>query len=310
MMTSARAAQASYLVLPQHPDPSVTVLAYLCERFPHIEGAIWRDRMSQGLVTWQDGSLIDPTSQYRSCARVYYFREVVAETKIPFKVEILYQDAEIVIAYKPHFLPVTPSGNYVNECLVHRLRIATGIDTLVPAHRLDRETAGIVLLSANPDTRHQYHDLFKSKTINKQYHAIAKLTAELIEQYQVGQLRLPVAWTIENRLKPADPSFLMQVVAGDANTHSEIRLVAVKGNLGLFELSPITGKTHQLRVHMLSLGMPLLNDRFYPELQPKGPDDFERPLQLLARELSFCDPITHIDHHWQVPGLELERWLS
>ncbi|MBV7315286.1 pseudouridine synthase [Shewanella sp. NIFS-20-20] len=309
-MSTARAAQPSYLVLPQSQSHDMTVLSYLCERFPHIAPETWRDRMQQGLVSWQDGSLIDSDSRYRSCARVYYYREVVAETKIPFEVDILYQDPHIVIAHKPHFLPVTPSGNYVNECLVHRLRLATGIDTLVPAHRLDRETAGIVLLSVNPDTRHLYHALFSAKTINKQYHGIARLTPELLALHQSQQLRLPCHWRIENRIKPANPSFLMQIVPGDANSHSEISLVAVAGDLGLFELSPITGKTHQLRVHMLSLGMPLLNDRFYPQLQAKGPDNFNQPLQLLARRLSFVDPVTAKSHDWQVPGLSLQRRID
>ena len=303
-MTTVRAAQPSYIVLPRDVTDKPTVLSFLISHFARIGEEVWRQRVQDGKVHWQDGSLIDEGTAYRPTARVYYYREVVEETRIPFREQILYQDDEILIAHKPHFLPVTPSGNYVNECLVHRLRIHTGIETVSPAHRLDRETAGIMLMSLNPDTRHHYHDLFKSKTITKEYQALARLTPELKQKADVGELQLPIRWTVKNRMKPANPSFLMQLVEGEPNTHSEIALIAVKGEFGLFELSPITGKTHQLRVHMLSLGMPLLNDRFYPELQPKMADNFEQPLKLLAYRLRFDDPVTGKAHDWQVDGLE------
>ncbi|MCL1035704.1 pseudouridine synthase [Shewanella corallii] len=306
-MTTVRAAQPSYIVLPREVTDKPTVLSFLMSHFARIGEEVWLQRVRDGKVHWQDGTLIDENTEYRPTARVYYYREVVAETHIPFKEQILYRDEEILIVHKPHFLPVTPSGNYVNECLVHRLRIDTGIETVSPAHRLDRETAGVMLMSLNPQTRHQYHDLFKSKTITKEYQALARLTPELKQKADAGELDLPIRWTVKNRMKPANPSFLMQVVEGEANTHSEIALIAVQGEFGLFELSPITGKTHQLRVHMLSLGMPLLNDRFYPELQPKKEDNFEQPLQLLAYRLRFEDPVTGKQHDWQVDGLEFPR---
>ena len=234
---------------------------------------------------------------------------------MPFKEQILFQDEHSIIVYKPHFLPVTPGGNYVNECLVHRLRIATGIDTIAPAHRLDKDTAGVMLMTVNPDTRHAYHQLFLDDLITKDYQAIAKLTPALIalsqrqtpsqSQCQSQALESPIHWTVKNRIEPANPSFTMQVSDGTANSHSEISLVAVKGEYGLFELSPITGKTHQLRVHMQSLGMPLVNDRFYPVLQPKGPDNFQQPLQLLAKRLRFVDPISGRQQDISCEGLVL-----
>ncbi|BDM63015.1 RNA pseudouridylate synthase [Shewanella sp. NFH-SH190041] len=306
-MTSVRAAQPSYVVLPRDITDKSTVLSFLISHFDRIAAEVWHQRVADGKVHWQDGSLIDASTLYRPTARVYYYREVVAETKIPFTEQILYQDDEILLVYKPHFLPVTPSGNYVNECLVHRLRLRTGIEKLTPAHRLDRETAGVMLFSVNPATRHHYHDLFKSKHITKQYQALARLTPALADAARHGSLTLPLRWTVKNRMKPAVPSFLMQIVEGEANTHSEIALLAVSGDMGLFQLSPITGKTHQLRVHMQSLGMPLWNDRFYPELQPKAADDFSRPLQLLAYRLCFTDPVTGKAHDWQVDGLSLPQ---
>ncbi len=306
MTQSARAAQASFVVLPLDVIDKPTVYEYLKSHYEHIDEAVWRQRILDGKVHWQDGSLIDLDTPYRPSARAYYYREVPIEAKIPFAEKILYQDDNIILAYKPHFLPVTPSGDFVNECLIHRLRLSTGIDTVAPAHRLDRETAGVILLTTRPETRHVYHQLFIDDAIRKNYQALAKLTPELVEQYQRGELTLPLHWTVKNRMQRSEPSFTMKVIDGEANTHSEISLVEMKGDMGLFHLSPITGKTHQLRVHMQSLGMPLLNDRFYPVLQPKGPDNFAEPLQLLAQRLRFTDPLSGIAHDIQASRLCLK----
>ncbi|MCL1088952.1 pseudouridine synthase [Shewanella profunda] len=304
MTLTVRAAQPSYVVLPRDITDKPTVFAFLTTHFARIGEEVWRQRILDGKVHWRDGSLIALDTAYRPMARVYYYREVPIETKVPFEEHILFQDDNVILAYKPHFLPVTPSGNYVNECLVHRLRLRTGIDTIAPAHRLDRETAGVILMTIQPETRHLYHQLFVDDAIRKDYQAIAKLPPEIIEQYQKGCLTLPQHWTVKNRMQPGEPSFTMQVVEGEANSHSEISLVAIKDDLGLFHLSPITGKTHQLRVHMLSLGMPLLNDRFYPNLLPKGPDNIATPLKLMAQRLRFIDPVSGIRHDIQCSGFE------
>jgi tRNA pseudouridine32 synthase / 23S rRNA pseudouridine746 synthase len=305
MEKSARAAQASYIVLPREVTDKPTVLSFLASQFERIGAQVWRERILAGKVHWQDGSLIELQTPYRATARVYYYREVTAETKVPFEEVILARTEHAILVYKPHFLPVTPSGNYVNECLVHRLRISTGIATITPAHRLDKDTAGVMLMTVNPQTRHLYHKLFIDGTICKQYQAVARLTPELQAKARAGELCLPLHWTVRNRLASAKPSFIQEVVAGEANSHSEISLVAVQGEFGLFELSPITGKTHQLRVHMLSLGMPLLNDRFYPQLQPQGTETFDAPLQLLARRLSFSDPVSGAPVAVECQGLSL-----
>jgi tRNA pseudouridine32 synthase/23S rRNA pseudouridine746 synthase len=303
---SAKAAQPSYVVLPRVDNAPATVIDFLVEKFPRIDKSIWYQRIEDEKIHWQDGSIIELNTQYRPAQRVYYYREVTAETRIPFDEIILHQDEHALVVYKPHYLPVTPSGNFVNECLVHRLRIKTGIDTIAPAHRLDRDTAGIVLMTINPQVRHHYHQLFVDGSITKEYQAIAKLSPELLAAHRAGTLSLPMSWTVKNRVGPGKPSFLRQVVQGDANTHSEIALQQVQGELGLFRLSPITGKTHQLRLHMLSLGMPLLNDRFYPTLLDEGPDRFEAPLKLLAQRLRYVDPISSLARDIQCPAWTLE----
>lgn len=280
----------SKLSLPQDVSDCSTVLAYLQKRFPAISESVWAQRMADRKVHWADGSFIDPDTLCRAQQQVYYYREVEQDPVIPFQESVLFQDEELLVVYKPPFLPVTPGGIYVNECLQNRLRLSTGIDALTALHRLDRETAGLVMFSVNPLTRALYHQLFADRVINKVYQAVADVGdhADLVGQ----------SWQVENRIVKSTPRFTMQVVEGAVNARSSIHCIQQKENLALFELKPITGKTHQLRLHMQSLGWPILHDRFYPYLQPKSADIWHKPLQLLAKQLEFNDPVTNVYRHF------------
>ncbi|PVZ71764.1 pseudouridine synthase [Pelagibaculum spongiae] len=291
MKSSVRAAQASSVVLPETVTDQPTVFGFLTSHFPQIGADVWRQRILDGKVHWHDGQLISLDSQFVPRQRVYYYREVAKESLIPFEEKLLFQNDHILLVYKPHFLAVNPSGNFVNECLVNRLRLKLDNPNIVASHRLDRATAGIMLLCKQPENRHLYHELFKQRKISKTYQAIATLSSPL-QQLEQGQLAVPQNWSVRNHIAKATPSFMRHVIDGEANSHSEISLIEVNNNLGLFELEPVTGKTHQLRLHMMSLGMPIHNDRLYPQLLDKAADDFENPLKLLAKRLRFTDPIT------------------
>jgi tRNA pseudouridine32 synthase/23S rRNA pseudouridine746 synthase len=240
--------------------------------------------MADGKVHWHDGRLINPQTPFVAQQRVYYYREVEREPVIPFAEAIIFQDELILVAYKPHFLPVTSGGEYVEECLQNRLRSKSGNQQLQAVHRIDKGTAGLVLFSVNPNSRQHYHRLFATHQVNKTYQAIASTGNNPPMKNQ--------QWEIKNRLEKTEPRFLMHIVAGLANSHSRIRCLHTSAGKSLFELNPVTGKTHQLRLHMQSLGWPLLNDTYYPQLQPSKPDDYSKPLQLLAQQLQFIDPIT------------------
>jgi tRNA pseudouridine32 synthase/23S rRNA pseudouridine746 synthase len=274
----------SKLSLPQTNPGVATVLEYLIIKFPFIDAQIWRQRIADGKVHCHDGALITPRSLFQPQLRVYYYREVESEPSIPFKETILFQDQHILVAYKPHFLAVIPGGIYVNECLQNRVRRSTGIEALQALHRLDRVTAGLVIFSINPDTRHRYHHLFETRQIHKTYQAIAKIG--------VGENLIGQEWEIRNRLVQSESRFRMRVTEGEANSHSVIRCLQQSTQKALFELNPVTGKTHQLRLHMQALGWPILNDKYYPQLQPLSADNYCAPLQLLAKELQFIDPVT------------------
>jgi len=284
----------SIVSLPQTNPGVATVLEYLIIKFPFVNAQTWRQRINDGKVHCHDGSLITIQSPFKAQQRLYYYREVENEPSIPFKEEIVFQDQYILVAYKPHFLAVIPGGQYVNECLQNRLRRRTGIKTLQALHRLDRVTAGLMIFSVNPDTRHLYHGLFESRQIHKTYQAIANINDS---KNLVGQ-----EWKVKNRVVRSEPRFCMCVVEGEANSHSVIRCLKQTDQKALFELNPITGKTHQLRVHMQALGWPILNDKYYPQLQPKSDDDYCAPLQLLAKQLKFIDPLTKQERCFSYDG--------
>ena len=281
------ARQASEITLPADNKGCATVLQFLCLQFPFVGEPLWRDRIAKGKVHWFNGAAITVDTPFMASKRLCYYREVVAEPVIPFEHRILYQDQHILLADKPHFLPVTPGGEYVNECLLARLKRDTALDDIVPVHRLDRDTAGLVLFSVNADSRPAYYQLFSQAKISKSYQAVARLTPTLCNA------TLPVKWHIANRIEKSQPAFINEIVPGEVNAVSDISLLQQTDGLGLFELIPHSGKTHQLRLHMLSLGMPILHDNYYPVLLPKRPPQFDKPLQLLAKTLSFIDPVTN-----------------
>lgn len=291
------ARQASEITLPAHSNGCITVLQFLCVKFPFVGEALWRERIASGKVHWFNGAAITAETPFMPSKRLCYYREVVAEPVVPFAHRILYQDQHILLADKPHFLPVTPGGEYVNECLLARLKRDTGLDDIVPVHRLDRDTAGLVLFSINPQSRSAYYQLFSQGNISKGYQAVAVLTPPLQQNATLSQeTQSPLSWHIENRIEKSQPAFINAIVPGEVNAVSDIRLLQRVNEFGLFELTPYSGKTHQLRLHMLSLGMPILHDNYYPVLQPKQAPQFDKPLQLLAKTLCFTDPLTKHAH--------------
>ena len=260
-----------------------TVLDCLCAHFPAIGRELWLERMARGRVLDADGQPIAPDQAYRVGLKVHYFREVAAETPIPFVETILHLDEHLLVADKPHFLPVMPAGEYVEQTLQARLAKRLGNADLVPLHRIDRHTAGLVLFSTNPQSRGRYQALFRERQMHKCYEALAAALPDL----DFPLLR-------QTRLAAGEPFFRMQEVAGVPNSETRIEIAQQLGEYWLYRLYPVTGKKHQLRVHLAALGAPILNDPFYPEVSdaPDAPDDYSRPLKLLARGLAFIDPLT------------------
>lgn len=268
--------------MPPAVRPYPSILAFLWERFPAVTREIWAQRIAAGKVLDENGQRLTLATEYAPLRRIFYFREVFNEQRIPFAEKIIFRDDDILVACKPHFLPVTPGGRYVDECLLNRLRSSTGIEDLVPLHRIDRGTAGLVLFSVNKKSRGDYGRLFLNRLIEKTYQAVAACKPQ----------QETASWQVDTRIERGEPGFRMKTAPGRVNASSAIKLVEVKGELARFTLIPHTGKTHQLRIHMSGIGFAILNDRYYPELLAESVDDFTAPLQLLAQRLCFKDPLS------------------
>jgi len=265
--------------------PWRTITDFLVEHFPAISRETWLARMASSCVVDEFGGLVTPARAYPAPAsgtvRVYYYRDVPNELVIPFTETVLFQDDHLVVADKPHFLPVTPSGNYLQETLLVRLKNRLNIDTLVPIHRIDRETAGLVMFSVQPAERDAYGSLFRRHAVEKHYEAIAPWRPEI---------DLPL--TRKSRIVQDEPFFRQRETQGVPNSETHIDVMEKIGDLARYALSPVTGKKHQLRVHMNALGLPIVNDRMYPPVADTPDDDYATPLQLLAKSIAFVDPVT------------------
>jgi tRNA pseudouridine32 synthase / 23S rRNA pseudouridine746 synthase len=263
-----------------------TITDFLVDRFPAIPRATWLQRMADGDVQDEFGKPVTADRPYQGHIRVYYYRDLPTEERIPFDEVILHQDEHLIVVDKPHFLPVTPSGKYLQETLLVRLKRKLGLDDLVPIHRIDRDTAGLVLFSVQPATRDAYQALFRDRAVHKTYEAIAPWRADLT--FPLTRESRIVEDTSEGR------GFMTQTeVEGVPNALTHIQAIEIKGNLAKYQLKPITGKRHQLRVHMNALGIPIVGDGIYPVLTPEGQIDYNNPLQLLAKAIEWNDPMTH-----------------
>ncbi|RFB73343.1 MULTISPECIES: pseudouridine synthase [unclassified Herbaspirillum] len=273
----------SYLWLQEAAGLWSNMLDFLTARFPGVTEEAWRQRMARGEVVNQDGVMLTPASPYRRGDCIFYYRDLEgSETPIPFTEQILHQDAHLLVVDKPHFVPVIPTGRFLHESLLVRLKKKTGLADLTPIHRLDRETAGVIIFSHNPASRGAYQAMFQQRTMDKTYEALA------------GMLEgRSFPFVHRSRMVDADKFFLMREEEGEPNSETQVDLIERRGALGLYRLNPVTGRKHQLRVHMAALGIPIVNDNFYPHVVPAGmADNYDAPLKLLARSIAFTDPLS------------------
>ena len=275
---------ASHLHLPAGPWRSL--LDGLCDVLPGVDRATWLARLQQGKVLFQ-GQPLAVDSPYREGMRVEYFREVVNEREIPFAVEILHHDEHLLVVDKPHFLAVAPAGQWVEQTVLRRLQKQLQLPELVPLHRLDRLSAGVMLLSCQRSSRDAYLSLFRQQRMHKVYEAVAGPLPGLAWPYQAAHC-----------LQPGEPFFRMQAVCGPANAWTTLQVLERGSAYWRYRLQPQTGRKHQLRVQMAALGAPLRHDPLYPQLQAHDVDDFTQPLQLLARSLHFDDPLSGLPRHF------------
>ncbi|MEJ2042448.1 MAG: pseudouridine synthase [Reinekea sp.] len=277
-----------------------SVLAFLIDRFPHLDPTALTHKMRSGKIYYDDGSPVPVDATCIAGQRLWYFREIENETVIPFDFEILHEDEHLLVIDKPHFLSTTPVGNFLRETVVTRLRKQTGNMEITPAHRLDRSTAGILMLTKHKAAREKYQSLFARRDTQKIYHAICHRNALLPEQFDI---RL--------RLQENQHNIFVSVVQGEPNSETSVKLLHSNTQYSLYQLKPVSGRKHQLRVHLANQGAGIVNDNWYPIPQPEGPDDFNNPLQLLAVSLAFIDPFSGQRREFQTRrSLSVDRLLA
>jgi len=284
MQVNSEGVSSSRVYLPAS-EPYPTLLDFFIANFPHIEPSEWGARFCEGLVMTADGQPVAASDAYQPNAHLLYFRRLAREPEIPFEEEILYQDEHILVADKPHFLPVTPSGLYLHQTLLNRLKKKTGLQHLSPIHRIDRDTAGLVIFCIQPNERAHYQNLFRDRVVTKAYEVVAPYSEEL-------SAKLPMVY--QSRLEESEHFLQMREVAGEPNADTYIELIEVVKPWAKYRLTPGSGKKHQLRCHLNALGIAIKFDQIYPVLTPyqEYDLDFSKPLQLLAKEITFVDPVT------------------
>ncbi|WP_436736149.1 RluA family pseudouridine synthase [Streptomyces sp. BBFR102] len=272
-----------------------TVRDHLVERLP-VAAAEVDALFAEGGVVTGDGRQVAADAPYLPGGQVWFHRRPAAEVPAPYPPVVLFRDEHLVVVDKPHFLATTPRGRHVTQTVLALLRTRLDLPELSPAHRLDRLTAGLVLLTVRPAERAAYQCLFSDRLVRKEYEAVAGYDPSAA---------LPR--TVRSRIVKERGVIAAQEVPGEPNAETRVELLARRGSLGRYRLLPHTGRTHQLRVHLNSLGLPILGDPLYPEVTDPAPDDFRRPLQLLARSVEFTDPVTGEERHF-TSARELTAW--
>jgi tRNA pseudouridine32 synthase/23S rRNA pseudouridine746 synthase len=230
---------------------------------------------------YDDLRLVRDADPYRPHTFVWFHRDLREEAEVPGSLDVLHRDERIVVVDKPAFLSTIPRGQHVRQSVVVRLRDELGLPGLSPLHRLDRITSGVLLLATEQRWRGPYQVMFEHATVRKTYRALAPWRADLV---------LPT--TVRNHVRKTRGEWRAEVVPGAAvNAETLVELESRDGDLAVYRLTPRTGRTHQLRLHLHGLGIPIVGDPLYPVVRETSVDDFTRPLQLLAAELAFTDPV-------------------
>ena len=289
-------------------NTTLSAIDFLTSKFSAISQEEWQQRFQAREIMNALGRVMAPQDSLLKESHLHYYRSISNEPELPFKASVIFQDEYLVVADKPHFMPVTPVGRYVQQSLLVQLKQQLNLPELSPVHRIDRETAGLVVFSVRALDRNAYQELFRLRQVEKTYEAIAGTPetstrhpkfplvyrSMMLEDSQFFRMREVAANLIKNKGEFNSETWIDCVDQFVSNTVSTHQNGTQSTLLARYLLKPLTGQRHQLRVHMNSLGLPLINDQFYPQVlrHDNEQDDFNKPLQLLAQTITFKDPVT------------------
>jgi tRNA pseudouridine32 synthase / 23S rRNA pseudouridine746 synthase len=270
---------------------------HLVDRLPRVDPARIDAMLAERRIVGTDGP-IAPDAPFEPDSFLWFHRDLPDEVAVPFEIDVVHRDERLVVVDKPHFLATIPRGRHILQTALVRLRRELDLPTLSPAHRLDRVTAGLLMFVVRPQDRGLYQSLFRDRRVHKTYQAIAR---------DDPGLELPQ--TVVSRIVKHRGVICALEEPGAPNAQTRVERLEQRAGLARFRLTPSTGRTHQLRLHMSGLGVPILGDDFYPELRERPLDDFRHPLQLLAETLEFVDPVDGTARRFRTRRT-LEAWTD
>ena len=289
-------------------NTTLSAIDFLSSKFSAIAREEWLSRFEDQEILNAAGRVVAPQDSLLKESHLHYYRSIRNEPELPFKANVIFQDEYLVVADKPHFMPVTPGGRYLQQSLLVQLKQQLNLPELSPVHRIDRETAGLVVFSVRAQDRNAYQELFRLRQVEKTYEAIAEApeTSHLNLQFPLVHRSMMeedsqffrMREVVEKQLKSEDEfnseTWIDCVEKFVINTGSTHQNDTQSISLARYLLKPSTGQRHQLRVHMNSIGLPLINDQFYPQVLKHANelDEFSAPLQLSAQTIAFKDPVT------------------
>jgi tRNA pseudouridine32 synthase/23S rRNA pseudouridine746 synthase len=287
---------AQRIRMPQD-GPWHTLRDHLVDRLTGLTAADVDRKLAAGEFVDAEGRPVPVDAPFVPRSVCWTHRDLPREVEVPFPIDVLHRDERLVVIDKPHFVSTLPRGRHVAQSALARTRVLTGLDRLTPAHRLDRPTAGVLMFTTEQRWRGAYQRVFAERRAHKEYLAVAPVHADL---------DLPTVRRT-HVVKEHGRHQAREVPGAEPNAETLIALQAATDGIGLYRLTPRTGRTHQLRCQLGGLGIPIVGDPLYPVERNVPDDDFSEPLQLLAAVLEFDDPIDGTRRRFETRRT-LARW--
>ena len=241
-------------------DAGQTILDYYTKKYRHSSRDRWQTRIESGRVLLNSAVATTETI-LRSGESLEYHRQPWIEPQVPLEFEILYEDCDLLVVNKPSGLPVIAGGGFLEHTLLYQLKKHYPQDTPTPIHRLGRGTSGILLLGRSPLAKSSLAAQIRRSTIGQNKSHLNKVYRVLV-QGNVKCDRLTIKQPI-GKIPHPRLGYIYGATDKGKHAHSESRVVRRYDDYTLLEVNIFTGRPHQIRIHMASVGYPLLGDPLY-----------------------------------------------